>query len=70
MPPRLGAEITLRIAAPAPFYLPRTYRNFTEKTMVAEEVFVNCYNFNPITSVKKGNFQGTVSYKTIWSRRD
>jgi hypothetical protein len=26
--------------------------------MVAEEVFVNCYNFNPITLVKKGNFQG------------
>jgi hypothetical protein len=26
--------------------------------MVAEEVLVNCYNFNPITKAKKGNFQG------------
>ncbi len=26
--------------------------------MVAEEVFVNCYNFNPISKVEKGNFQG------------
>ncbi len=28
-------------------------------TLVVDEVFVNCYNFNPITCVKKGNFQGT-----------
>ncbi len=25
--------------------------------MVAEEVFVNCYNINSITEVKKGNFK-------------
>ncbi len=25
--------------------------------MVDEEFFVNCKNFNPITTVKKGNFQ-------------
>ncbi len=31
---------------------------FNSKTMVAEEVFVNCYNFNPIIKVKIGNFQG------------
>ncbi len=34
--------------------------------MVAEDVFVNCYNFNPISvktkKVKKGNFHGTVPY--------
>jgi hypothetical protein len=46
----------MRIAAPAPalapFNLPQTRRNFIEKG------FVNCYNFNPITSAKKGNFQG------------
>jgi hypothetical protein len=24
-----------------------------KKIMVAEEVFVNCYNFNPVTKVKK-----------------
>jgi hypothetical protein len=28
--------------------------------MVAEEVFVSCYNFNPVTKVKKGNFQCTL----------
>ncbi len=26
--------------------------------VAAEEVFVNCYNFNPITQVKKDKFQG------------
>jgi hypothetical protein len=26
--------------------------------MVDEEVFLNCYNLNSITSVRKGNFQG------------
>jgi hypothetical protein len=53
-------ELKLRIAAPdpAPFYLPQTERYFIEKSMVAEEVFVNCYNFNPIAKVSKGNFQG------------
>ena len=36
--------------------------------MVAEEVFVNCYSFNPISQVKKAIFK--VSYKTIrsWSQ--
>jgi hypothetical protein len=29
--------------------------------MITEEVFVNCYNSNPITKVAKGNFK--VSYK-------
>jgi hypothetical protein len=29
--------------------------------MVAEEVLVNCYNFNPITKAKKGNFQGILN---------
>jgi hypothetical protein len=32
--------------------------------MVPEEVFVNCYNFNPITSVKTGNFQGILRHIT------
>ncbi len=49
--------------APAPalvrFYSSQTLRNFTEKKiMVAETVFINCYNFNLISKVKKGNFQG------------
>ncbi len=34
--------------------------------MLAEEVFVNCYSFNPISQVKKAIFN--VSYKTILSR--
>ncbi len=32
--------------------------------MVPEDVFVNYYNFNPDTSVKKGNFQGILLYIT------
>jgi hypothetical protein len=32
----------------------------SQYVLVAEEVFVNCYNFNPIASVKKGNFKVTV----------
>ncbi len=45
----------LRITVPAPFYLPQTlFKNI----MVAEEVVLNCYNFNPITRVKIGDFQG------------
>ena len=35
--------------------------------MVAEEIFVNCFKFNTICSVKEGtNFQGI--FKTIWSQ--
>jgi hypothetical protein len=34
--------------------------------MVAEEVFVNCYNFNLISQVKKAIFK--VSYKIILSQ--
>jgi hypothetical protein len=30
-----------------------------ETIMVAEDFFVNCYNFNPL--IKKGNFQGIVA---------
>ncbi len=56
-------EPKLRIAAPALFYLPQTWRKLYKKIMVAKEVFVNCYNFNPI---KKVIFK--VSYKTLWSR--
>ncbi len=43
-------EPKLRIAAPAPapFYLSKTEEILEEKIMVAEEVFVHCYNFNPI----------------------
>ncbi len=26
--------------------------------MFAEEVFCNCYNFSPVTKVKKGYFHG------------
>jgi hypothetical protein len=37
------------VSSPAPFYSPQTRRNFIEKIMVAEQVFVNCYNCNPIT---------------------
>ncbi len=36
------SEPKLRSAAPAPFYLPQT-------KMVAEDFFVNCYSFHPIT---------------------
>jgi hypothetical protein len=49
LPPGAGAEVTVRIAAPAPFYFPKTYRNFVEKITVAEEVFEIWYNFNSIT---------------------
>jgi hypothetical protein len=35
--------------------------------MVAEEIFVNCYNFNPFSQVKKRQFFKE-SYKTILSR--
>ncbi len=64
LPPGAGAEITnwgLRLLS---IYHRLTYR---KKIMIAEEVFVIYYLpyiFNPITEVKKGNFQGT-SYKTI-----
>jgi hypothetical protein len=34
--------------------------------MVAEEVFVNCYSFNPMSQVKKAIFK--VSFKTIRAR--
>jgi len=54
--------------APAPFHWPQNWRNFIEKNMVAEEVFVNWYNYDPITNVLKGHFQGTVSYKIIRSQ--
>ncbi len=27
--------------------------------MVAEEVFVNCYSFNPVAKLEKGYFQDT-----------
>jgi hypothetical protein len=47
-------EAKLRIAAPTPFLFTTDLKKFhIEKIMVSEEVFVNCYNFNPITSVKK-----------------
>jgi hypothetical protein len=39
----------------------------TGKNMVAEKVFVNCYNFNPFTEVKKKVIL-KVSYKIIRSR--
>jgi hypothetical protein len=42
-------ELKLRIAAQVPFYLPQTSRKLYCKKMVAEEPFVHCYNFNPIT---------------------
>jgi hypothetical protein len=45
----LEPEPKLRIAAPVSFYLPQTFGNIIENVMVAEEVIVNCYNFNPIT---------------------
>jgi hypothetical protein len=54
-------EPKLRIAAPAPLYLLDLKKFYRKKTMHTEEVFVNCYNFNPITKVKKGNFQDTAS---------
>jgi hypothetical protein len=41
-------EPKLSIAAPAPFYFSKPCRNLIEKIMVAEEIFVNCYNFNPV----------------------
>ncbi len=46
--------------------------------MVAVEFFVNCYNFNAIIQVKKGNFQGILKgylepepkfgFAATWSR--
>ncbi len=76
LPPR--AAIT--IAAPTPSYLSNTWRNFKEKILVSEEVFVNCYNFNHIrvklasidvkkycNSSHKVIFK--VSHKTIRSRK-
>ncbi len=41
-------QIAAPAPSPAPFYFPQTWRNFILKIMVAEEVCVNCYNFNPI----------------------
>ncbi len=46
-------EPKLLIAAPAPFHFQQTWGNFTEKIIVAEEFFTNCYNFNPFATVKK-----------------
>ncbi len=48
-------EPKLRIAAPALFYLPVTthFKVFYRKIMVAGEVLVNCYSFNPIAKLKK-----------------
>jgi hypothetical protein len=37
-----------------------------KKIMIAEEVFVNCYNINSITEAKKGNFK--VSLKLSGAR--
>jgi hypothetical protein len=54
----LEPESNLQIAAPATFCLPQTNKFYRKKIMVAEEVFVNCYPFNPSTEVKKGNFKG------------
>ncbi len=51
-------EPKLRIEAPAPFLYHRPEEIVQKKIMVAEEVFVYCYNYNSITEVKKGNFQG------------
>jgi hypothetical protein len=49
--------------SPAPFYLLQGLEEILEKKhVVAGEVFVNCYSFNPITQVKKRIFK--VSYKT------
>jgi hypothetical protein len=47
--------------APDPFYLPVTthFKEFYRKIMVAEEVFVNCYSFNPVAKLEKGYFQDT-----------
>ncbi len=47
--PRSLPKPKLWTATPAPFCLPQTWRNFIDKIMVAKEVIVNCYNFNPIT---------------------
>ncbi len=33
------------------------HRNFIEKIVVAEEVFLNCFSFNPITKVKNVIFK-------------
>jgi hypothetical protein len=57
----------LRISAPDPapasFYLSKTYRNFIEKISVAEDGFVNCYDFYPIrvkhASIQVKNKKGT-----------
>ncbi len=62
----LEPEPKLRIAAPAPAPAPAPFSIYhrledilLKKIMVAEEVFVNCYNFNPNNSqVKKSNFLG------------
>ncbi len=45
---RIAAPAPAQSQAPVPFYFSKTWRNFIQKIMVAAEVFVICYNFNPI----------------------
>ncbi len=63
--------IVAPLLAPALFFLSKTWRNFW-KNKVAEEVFVNCYNFNPKrvrhALIKKGNKYRYCSQKRYFSR--
>jgi hypothetical protein len=51
-----------------PEFIDPVFRENKPKTLVFEVVCVNRNSFNPIINVKKGNFQGTVSYETIRAR--
>jgi hypothetical protein len=55
--PRAAAEITH--CGSGSFQLTTDLTKCYGKYRVAAEIFVNCYNFNPIIKVKKDNFQGT-----------
>jgi hypothetical protein len=55
-------EPKLRIAAPAPLYLSDLKKFYRKKPCLLKKFLVNCYNFNPITKVKKGNFQDIKLY--------
>ncbi len=62
----------LWIAAPAPFYfLPQTWRNFIDKNHGWWRSFCELLQFQSYYLSQKGNFQCTVSYRTIrsWCRR-
>jgi hypothetical protein len=63
LPPGAGPEITNcgsgcgSGSSSGSFLFTTDLKKNIEKIIVSEEVLLNCYNFNPITSFKKGYFQ-------------